>query len=584
MTNFDDFDIRGSNAHSDYFSKCTSDYVQLGPSHKQGMTNKYRYCNSLGDGDTYLPMPFQSFRNQMWVKFKSRHSGGRGFQLTYMVGQARSMGCPNNYHCDNRKCILAEWKCDGQDQCGDNSDEINCKCSAGKKQCGNEEEDCYSAQTQTCDGTLHCLNGRDERGCGVCPSDMIRCSKVQGCYNPEDRCNGVPHCADKSDEANCSAHVCSPERGLFMCRNARCIQRSWTCDGMADCGGDDTSDEDSCSVGVKNSVIVAAIIGSLICSLLLVTSVACTCRLYSDREGGSLRLPRHLQHVRLEERVSARDLPPPYSMAVGEVYQAPFDDNRCSMLDHFRWSVMGRRGRARSSPHSSRSACWSARLPPQPRAATAHLSPADAHVEAFLLTPSGGASETVEPGGGAVDVHAETAARHASARRHRKRHRRAVARGGSTSTAADDRPSGNNDGDTRVAAATLSSAGVAEDLRELLSESEALAALRRSVLRAELHCDTSPSLPPRASRGRHAAAARPDATSECRSAFSTGGSHSRGRTDAADDCTWLDQRQRGGVTDRQAEVRAVSDPHIHTGGSRPVTGSTSSDDVQLLES
>ena len=33
-------------------------------------------------------------------------------------------GCPNNsYVCKNRNCIADDLKCDGEDHCGDNSDE-----------------------------------------------------------------------------------------------------------------------------------------------------------------------------------------------------------------------------------------------------------------------------------------------------------------------------------------------------------------------------------------------------------------------------------------------------------------------------
>ena len=44
------------------------------------------------------------------------------------IGRAESsltdLGCPRNtFSCKNKKCVPDKMKCDGQDDCGDNSDE-----------------------------------------------------------------------------------------------------------------------------------------------------------------------------------------------------------------------------------------------------------------------------------------------------------------------------------------------------------------------------------------------------------------------------------------------------------------------------
>ena len=35
-----------------------------------------------------------------------------------------SNGCePNEFQCDNSRCVLKTWRCDSEDDCGDGSDE-----------------------------------------------------------------------------------------------------------------------------------------------------------------------------------------------------------------------------------------------------------------------------------------------------------------------------------------------------------------------------------------------------------------------------------------------------------------------------
>ena len=63
------------------------------------------------------------------------------------------------------------------------------------------------------------------------------------------------------------------------CLVDRCVVESWRCDGQADCK--DGTDEMNCTLTLPRKVITAATVGSLVCGLLLVIAMGCTCNLYS---------------------------------------------------------------------------------------------------------------------------------------------------------------------------------------------------------------------------------------------------------------------------------------------------------------
>ena len=104
-----------------------------------------------------------------------------------------------NRRCENGLCVQKAWLCDGENDCGDNSDE---------KQC--HDHTCNENQ-------FTCKNGY--------------------CVSSHYVCDGDRDCTDNSDEdpTLCGTTVApSCPAGLFSCGNGTCLPRSKVCDGRDD--------------------------------------------------------------------------------------------------------------------------------------------------------------------------------------------------------------------------------------------------------------------------------------------------------------------------------------------------------------
>lgn len=70
----------------------------------------------------------------------------------------------NQFRCKNGNiaCVHIAWICDGQDECSDGSEELDCpECKEDEFQCENKQ--CV-AKRDECDGISLCIDGSDSCG------------------------------------------------------------------------------------------------------------------------------------------------------------------------------------------------------------------------------------------------------------------------------------------------------------------------------------------------------------------------------------------------------------------------------------
>ena len=127
---------------------------------------------------------------------------------------------PTEFSCNNQKCILKDWLCDGANDCGDMSDELNCTCPPDEFSCNNHRR---VPKARLCDGVNDCGDMTDELNCTTtpnCRSFEFSCDN-RHCTQKRFICDRENDCGDHSDERNCGKLSTVESRSLETLRETK---------------------------------------------------------------------------------------------------------------------------------------------------------------------------------------------------------------------------------------------------------------------------------------------------------------------------------------------------------------------------
>ncbi|XP_051782550.1 transmembrane protease serine 7 [Erpetoichthys calabaricus] len=160
--------------------------------------NEKMYCGSYVDYQTIFYIASSKSEIEFQCSSKLSDPAFKAQYASYNINKP----CPGDHFlCSTGLCIEISQRCNGVDDCNDESDEVFC--STPLKVCDSSN---YQHPYFACNGIRDCEDGADEMNCTMvvpCTNITYKCKNNMCIRKRNAKCDGVSDCLDNSDESNC---------------------------------------------------------------------------------------------------------------------------------------------------------------------------------------------------------------------------------------------------------------------------------------------------------------------------------------------------------------------------------------------